>query len=346
MQVPYPPPEEYPQPEDLPPDLPPQPEPLPYAPSQPPPIYYPPPPRRRRRNHLWRNGCTGCCLGIGIFIGGMLFLLMGSLLAYRASPPPTTNLLILGSDARPGTEDEKFPRTDSIMVLSFNAEKQTISLFSLPRDVFIESPKYGWLRANTVLRSAELDQAGTGVNEMIASMENTFGMDIDNYAQVSFQGFVDLVDALGGLTIDVPKHIVDETYPTGDYGTTHVEFQAGKQHMDGETALIYARTRHADDDFQRASRQQQVMSAVLGKIANPLNWFRLPAVWAAFSDNTETDLNLGEMLRLAPGILLDGRGSGQIEQLVVERENIYRGANGEAFPNVETIRPWIETYMK
>jgi hypothetical protein len=72
-----------------------------------------------------------------------------------------------------------------------------------------------------------------------------------------------VIDALGGISVDVPVPIVDEEYPTPDFGTMRVEFVAGPQRMDGARALIYARTRHADSDFGRAERQQQVLRAIL-----------------------------------------------------------------------------------
>jgi LCP family protein required for cell wall assembly len=89
---------------------------------------------------------------------------------------------------------------------------------------------------------------------------------VDYTAQINFDGFVQVIDALGGITIDVPKHIVDYAYPTANYGTMQVEFQPGPQQMDGQTALIYARTRHADSDFDRSKRQQQVLRAIVAEL--------------------------------------------------------------------------------
>jgi polyisoprenyl-teichoic acid--peptidoglycan teichoic acid transferase len=79
--------------------------------------------------------------------------------------------------------------------------------------------------------------------------------------QLNFAGFSALVDALGGITVDVPKRIVDNAYPTADYGVMRIEFAQGIQRMTGDQALIYARTRHADNDFGRNQRQQQVIQA-------------------------------------------------------------------------------------
>jgi LCP family protein required for cell wall assembly len=288
----------------------------------------------------------GCCLGVVIAtLLNALFLCLG-LTVYVAAPPETTNILILGSDVRADSAEEAIARTDSIMVLSVNPRQQQVSLFSLPRDVFIESPTYGYLRANTVLRNAELSQPGTGVSEMMTAMEYTFGIELDHYIRLDFEGFIEVVDALGGVEVDIPKAIVDRTYPTSDYGTMIIEFSAGQQTLDGEQALIYARTRHGDDDYQRAERQQQVIQAIFYRLANPLRLYRWPGVVAAVNRNIETDMNGLQLLTLAPGILLYGRSSAQIERLVLTRDYIVRGANGEAFPNVEALRPWFDSHMQ
>ena len=85
-------------------------------------------------------------------------------------------------------------------------------------------------------------------------------------AQINFDGFARVIDALGGVTIDVPRRIVDDAYPTADFGTVRIEFEPGPQRMGGARALIYARTRHADSDFERAGRQQQVIRAVVDEL--------------------------------------------------------------------------------
>jgi LCP family protein required for cell wall assembly len=309
------------------------------------PIYVPPPSVPRRHSS---GGCNGlsCCVGGCTFTASFMVCCILGLVLYALVAPAPTNILILGSDARPGDPAAEAARTDTIMVLGVNPPKHKVSLFSLPRDVFIESPGYGWLRANTVVRNAEISEPGTGIDQMILSMETTFQMEIDHYAQVNFEGFVDVVDALGGVEIDVPYEIIDNAYPTENGGTMRVEFQPGKQHMDGETALIYARTRHSDDDYQRANRQQQVMDAIFSKLRNPLNAYRIPAVLNAFYDHFESDMSFGEMLAVMPGILLYGYNPDGIDRFVVDRDYLYLGSSGEAMPNVDLIAPWIESHLE
>ena len=97
-------------------------------------------------------------------------------------------------------------------------------------------------------------------------MEQAFRRPVDRYVVVDFQTFVRLVDALGGIEIDVPEAIVDTEYPTPDYGVTTIRFDPGPQVLDGEQALVYARTRHDDSDFGRSERQQQVIGAIAARL--------------------------------------------------------------------------------
>ncbi|MFN8460124.1 MAG: LCP family protein, partial [Anaerolineae bacterium] len=121
-----------------------------------------------------------------------------------------------------------------------------------------------------------------------------------------FNGFVALVDALGGIEIDVPKAIVDENYPTFDYGVITITIPAGPQHMDGAAALIYARTRHTDSDFGRGQRQQQVLRALLVKALQPLTWPRLPAAWAVARRYFLTNLSEVDLATIFLSVVLVG----------------------------------------
>jgi LCP family protein required for cell wall assembly len=156
-----------------------------------------------------------------------------------------------------------------------------VSLLSVPRDTQIELPDVGVSKLNAAYgqgyaRAEELYGPGTTPQQGGMALAATTLGDVLNQggnrlrihyiAQVNFDGFAQIIDALGGVTIDVPKQIIDDEYPTDDFRTMHVEFQPGPQHMDGARALIYARTRHADSDFDRGARQQQVIRAVITEL--------------------------------------------------------------------------------
>ena len=256
-----------------------------------------------------------------------------TLLTYLVFPPSHVDILILGVDSRPG---EGFvSRTDTIMLLGIDPAHLRTSILSIPRDVFIEVPGFGQQRINTVNVLGEEQGQGRGVDLLIASLAQDFGIQIDRYARLQFSGFVELIDAVGGVTIDVERSIVDDSFPMPEGGVTTIRFDSGVQHMDGERALIYARTRHADDDYQRADRQQQVVSALMAKMTNPLHW---PAVMAVLNRALDTNLTILDLALLAPPILLN---AGRDDRLVIDRDYIIGTAEGRAVPNYEKIKPWL-----
>lgn len=256
-----------------------------------------------------------------------------TLLIYLVFPPAHVDVLILGVDGR---DSEGFvSRTDSIMLLGINPSRLRTSILSFPRDLFIDVPGYGSQRINTVNVLGEQQKLGGGTELLMAAINQDFGVQVDRYARLDFQGFVELIDAVGGVTIDVERSIVDSSYPSEDGGVTTIQFDSGVQHMDGERALIYARTRHADDDYQRAGRQQQVVSALLGRMALPVYW---PAAISVLNRSLETNLTVVDMTLLAPPVLLN---IGRYERLVIDRDYVLGGAEG-VVPDYGKITPWLE----
>jgi polyisoprenyl-teichoic acid--peptidoglycan teichoic acid transferase len=197
-----------------------------------------------------------------------------------ASPLTNVNLLLVGVDARPDNPQEGV-RGDTLIVVHMDAPGRWASMLAIPRDSQVNVRGVGETKINVAYGSGSANAEalygpGTtpeqGGMALAAETVEQFlelpkhGQRIDYVMTINFDGFAKIVDALGGITIDVPKPIVDDAYPTPDFGTTRVEFKAGPQHMDGATALIYARTRHADDDFGRAARQQQVLRAIVDEL--------------------------------------------------------------------------------
>lgn len=276
--------------------------------------------RRTRTHPSWQRWVRRLGAAVAIWMG--LSLLM-----------PPLDLLILGVDARQG--EGYVTRTDSIMLLGVQPRRLRVNLLSIPRDLFITVPGYGAQRINTVNVLGELDERGSGPHLLSDAIHTSFGVRPDRYMRLNFTAFEALVNAVGGLHINVPKRIVDYQYPTENYGTMTIQFDPGWQHMDGETALIYARTRHADDDYGRAERQQQVLSALSHKLANPLNWG--PA-FVAVNRNVDTNMNPIEMTLYAPTTLI---GVTHINRLVIDRDYILPGAQG-AIPNYDKLAEWID----
>jgi LCP family protein required for cell wall assembly len=286
--------------------------------------------RRSGIRHIGRLRASLVILFVGILL--LLFACTAFFALYIAFPPPPVDILIMGLDSR-GNEGN-LTRTDSIMILGINPADMDIGLLSIPRDLFIQVSNYGMQRINTINVLAEMEETGRGPHLLAQSIEQNFAIGIDYYIRLDFQAFVTLVDAVGGLDIDVPDEIVDYQFPTDDYGTREIRFQAGLQHMDGQTALIYARTRHADDDYGRAERQQQVVTALSRKLANPLNW---AGAWFTIQQHIDTNMNLFDMMGLIPPMLFNG---GDIRRLVIDREYILPG-DGYSVPNYAAIQTFI-----
>ena len=263
----------------------------------------------------------------------ILGVILGCLLLYLIFPPPHTDILVLGVDSRSG--EGWTTRADSIILVGVDPASLRVAMMSIPRDLSLNVPDYGLQRVNTVNMLGEMELAGSGPALTQAAIAESFGVQPDRYIRLNFEGFVALIDAVGGITIDVEHALVDHNYPTEDFGVMTVEFEAGHQHMSGERALIYARTRYADDDYQRAHRQQQVISALLGKLIIPIYW---PSALAVLHQYVQTDLTLWDMLTLAPPMVLGGaRG----ERLTIDRERITATAEGVTIPDYDQIRPWV-----
>ncbi len=257
-----------------------------------------------------------------------------STVLYLVFPPPHLDILILGLDDR---SDESFAgRTDAILLLGVDPARLEVNLLSLPRDLFLDVPGYGMQRINTINVLGEQEETGGGPALLAASIFQNFSIETDRYLRLDFKGFVALINAVGGIMIDVERVIVDDVYPAPDGGTIQVRFESGYQYMDGERALIYARTRHADDDYHRASRQQQVLAALSDKLRNPRYW---PEAWRILSSAMDTNLTIGDILAIAPPMALN---AGRFNQLVVNRDYILGTASGYAVPNYEAIAPWLE----
>ena len=190
------------------------------------------------------------------------------------------NILIAGVDSRPDHPEEGI-RSDSLLLLHLEPGVGWANLLSIPRDSLATIPGYGDAKINTAFAYGYSTAAETygpeaeplaGASALAAETVEGFlglrelGGRVDHMATVDFDGFAAMIDALGGVEIDVPYHIVDDEYPTPDFGTMRVEFEAGRQRLDGTRALQYVRTRHADSDFDRSRRQQQVISAMVAEL--------------------------------------------------------------------------------
>lgn len=219
------------------------------------------------------------------------------------SPPniaqERTNILLLGTDRR---AIETGPsRTDTMIVVTIDPQTNSAAMLSIPRDLWVSIPGYSEGRINTAHFLGDSGgYPGGGPALAKITVQYALGIPIHYYVRINFEGFEKLVDAIGGITIDVKEAIHDEKYPDSNYGYMTVDIPAGVQQMDGKTALQYARARHGGSDFLRARRQQDVLKALRDKVLRldiPLT--RIPEMLRLAGDSVQTDLSLREMYELA-----------------------------------------------
>ncbi len=240
----------------------------------------------------------------------IVLLVLGALVAAALLITPTReSILILGSDARPDEiKRGVVGRTDTLLLFVADRTTPRVAMVSVPRDLWVAIPGYGEERINAAFELGGSQAAKQTVSNVLAQR-------VDRFAVVGLQGVRDVVDAAGGVDITVAQAIHDDSYPTDDYGYQTVDIPAGRQHMDGDTALKYARTRHQDSDFGRIARQQQVLAAVRTAMLNPVNWPRLPAVVAAVSQSIKSDVTPLDAIAIGAAILRD---PGDPDRLVID----------------------------
>lgn len=197
----------------------------------------------------------------------------------------TFNVLLLGSDARP---HEKIGNTDTIMVAQVSPER--IALLSIPRDTRVEIPGKGMKKINSAARYGGPELTAAVVSDLI-------GQPVHKYALVRWDGFIRIVDILGGVTVDVPK---DMYYDSADGEKYIIELQKGRQRLNGREALAFARFRHeALGDIDRSGQQLALMKSLVEQAKQPGTLLKLPWLVPQLYKNVETNLDLQEILVLA-----------------------------------------------
>ena len=271
-----------------------------------------------------------------------------------SAPPPTPlppageriNILLVGIDRRGGTGWGY--RTDTIIILTVDPVNKTAGMLSIPRDLQLSIPENGDDRINTAnVWGYNDDYPGGGPALLKRTIESAFGIEIDYYVMADFKAFVEIIDTLGGIDINVPKELHDTQYPDprpGDpYAFKTIHFDPGWQHMDGERTLKYARSRMSTSDFDRAKRQQMILVAIRDKALNLNLLPKLPIMAATLANNVKTDMTMEEMAELAP--LAPQIDTANIKQAVLEKPLVYafRREDGAAvqLPKWDLINPVI-----
>lgn len=268
------------------------------------------------------------------------------------------NILLLGADAGVGRDAI---RTDTMIVASIDPANGNVALFSLPRN-FVQVPLpegmgiwgcdcFPRMINDLYVAGIESPQAFPGpaepsVNAIKGGFGEILGIPIHHYAMVTLEGFVGVVDAIGGVTIEVPFEIVDETYPHEDGVTVeYLRIEPGEQKLDGHLALAYARARRHADDYARMGRQRCLVDAILEEADPVALALGYPQLAGVLGDSMETDISLSripDLIDLLPDIDLDN----MISIRFIPPE--YRAgfdASGLNIPKTDLIREHVQIVM-
>ena len=266
------------------------------------------------------------------------------------------NIVLIGADEQRGGHN-----TDTLITLSIDPVTRQVAMFSLPRDtVDVPLPEgparnvFGrvyrgkinslWSAARTRGDAFPGTPRTRGYNAIKAALSELYGLDVKYFVEVNFDGFIRVVDALGGVTINVQVPVVDDRFPTDD-GLRRVYIPSGVQHMDGRQALIYARSRRASDDYDRAQRQQRVLLSLREQTDFAAIYPRYEQLARALRGAVRTDVprdQLGQLLRLAETI--DTRNiRSYVFSAPFYGTDTCRDTRGcVSYPDVERIRTAVE----
>jgi polyisoprenyl-teichoic acid--peptidoglycan teichoic acid transferase len=285
-----------------------------WAERRPEPVYLALPRKKPRRT--WQTGCL-----VLLLLSACLLLFGGIYLL----APFRTNILLLGIDRSP--EGTDMSRTDTNILVTVVPLQPYVGMLSIPRDLWVNVPGVGENRINTAHFFAENAEPGSGPYATLDTVRENFGIDVDYYVRIRFNGLQEVVEELGGVEIVLES-------PTAGY-------PPGVHTLNGEQALAFVRDRSGTDDFFRMQNGQLFLTQMLGQILNPVSWPRLPGVFRALNHSVDTDIPLWQWPRLGLA-LIRARSSG-IDNRIISRDmvNPFTTSQGAQVlgPNWDRINP-------
>lgn len=212
------------------------------------------------------------------------------------------NILLLGIG---GSGHEGPYLSDTNIILSIKPSTNQVAMVSVPRDLAVKINGHGLRKINNANAFGEAEQADGGGEYARKIFEQTFDASIPYYARVDFTAFTELIDAVGGININIARPFVDTAYPGPDNSFQTISFDAGMQQLNGERALMFARSRHGSNgegsDFARAKRQQLALAAFKKKLLSAgtyLNPLTLQKIMTSLSRHILTNMDFGQMMYL------------------------------------------------
>ena len=233
-------------------------------------------------------------------------------------------IMIMGVDER--TDD--VGRSDTLMVATIDPHKNEAALLSIPRDTRVAIPKNGYDKINAAY-------AYGGEKLTQRTVEDFLGIRIDHYVIINTHAFQKIIDAIGGIDIDVEKRMYYED-PWDDDGGLVIDLRPGRQHMDGKTAVTYVRYRDEEGDIGRVKRQQKFMRACVDAVTTPAILPRLPGIISSVIDSVKTDLSVRQMLEFI-GTLKQAQANGLRTDMVPGRPLYIEGIS-YWIPDMEQLR--------
>lgn len=230
-------------------------------------------------------------------------------------------------------------RTDSLIVATIDPKAQTMKMLSIPRDTLVYQEERG--------KEDKINHAYAfgGKEATINAVESLLDIPVDYYATVNFNGFKEIIDEIGGVTVDVPFDFWEKSDITGK----HLQFYEGEMDLDGEEALAYARMRKRDPrgDFGRNDRQKQIITAAIDQVMKPNNLLKIDDIASHIGENIETNLRVSEALGLQQSF--GSFNSSKIEQLSIEGSDEYLSGVYYFIPDEEeldTLKTDLKSHLK
>lgn len=210
-------------------------------------------------------------------------------------PDRPFTVMIVGLDIRPSQEGPS--RTDSILLLRVDGDKNRAGLLSIPRDAMMQVPypdgSFSNDRVNTAyVYNWSAEDGKAAPNALARTIADNLGIKVDYYIVFDQRGAADIIDAAGGVTVKVREAFGQDNYSDDDVNVVPQFFPEGTQQLNGYEAVAYGRIREGSSDFDRIKRQQQVVEGLVSELSSPLSFYRYPGVWNAYDNGVDTNLSL------------------------------------------------------
>ena len=247
--------------------------------------------------------------------------------AARMASPDKTVVMLMGVDEREGDVG----RSDTLMIATLDAKKHKAAILSVPRDTRVKIKGHGFDKINAAY-------AYGGHKLTKSTVEDLLGAEMEHYVIINVNAFTKIIDAIGGIDINVEKRMYYED-PWDDNGGLVINLYPGQQHMDGKTAITYVRYRDEEGDIGRITRQQKFMKAVMDKLTSPSIIPRIPAIIGQVVDSINTDLSVKQMIEFMAA-LKEAQSNGLQTEMLPGRP-MYIGGVSYWIPDLSKLRATV-----